>query len=62
MKNYTFLLMLGGLMITSSLYSQKFLYEKKPLILKVNSLEDGLGQFDTDDLPNVTPKNTFTLK
>lgn len=61
MKNYLLILILGGLMFTSSLYSQKFLYEKKPLILKANSLEDGLGKFVTDDLPNVTPKNTSTL-
>ena len=43
-------------------YSQKLVYQKGPLVLKANSLEDGLGQFVTADLPNVTPKNTIVLK
>lgn len=54
--------MQGSLLMTSSAYSQKFLYDKKPLVLTANSLADGLGQFVTDDLPNVTPKNTMVLK
>lgn len=62
MKKYIVLLMQGSLLMTSSAYSQKFLYDKKPLVLTANSLADGLGQFVTDDLPNVTPKNTMVLK
>ncbi|KAB1154041.1 hypothetical protein [Flavobacterium luteum] len=62
MKKYIQLVMLGSLLISSSTHSQKFLYENGPLVLKANSLEDGLGQFVTDDLPNVNPKNTIVLK
>lgn len=62
MKKYIQLVMLGSLLISSSAHSQKFLYEKGPLVLTANSLEDGLGQFVTDDLPNVNPKNTILLK
>jgi hypothetical protein len=62
MKNYRLLILLTISLITSSAYSQKFLYEKGPLVLKANSLEDGLGRFETADLPNVNPKSTIGLK
>ena len=62
MKKYIRLVMLGSLLIAFSAYSQKFFYEKGLLVLKANSLEDGLGQFVTADLPNVSPKNTMALK
>ena len=49
-------------LFASSVYSQKFVYEKGPLELKANSLADGLGQFVTDDLLDVNPKCTIKLK
>ena len=62
MKKYTLLIFLTVFLHGSSGYSQKLVFEKEPLVLKINSLEDGLGQFVTDDLPNVSPKNNIALK
>ena len=62
MKKYTLAILLTVFLFVSSAYSQKLVYEKGPLVLKANSLEDGLGQFVTADLPNVSPKNTMALK
>jgi hypothetical protein len=62
LKKYTLPVLLTVFLFASSAFSQKLLYDKGPLVLKANSLEDGLGRFETADLPNVTPKNTFTLK
>jgi AraC-like DNA-binding protein len=62
LKKSTLPVLLTVFLFVSFAYSQKLVYEKGPLVLKANSLEDGLGQFVTDDLPNVTPKNTIVLK
>jgi hypothetical protein len=62
MNKHTLLIPLTIFLFASSVYSQKFVYEKGPLVLKANSLEDGLGQFVTADLPSVTPKSTIALK
>ena len=62
MNKHTLLIPLTIFLFASSVYSQKFVYEKGPLVLKANSLEDGLGQFVTDDLPSVSPKSTIALK
>jgi len=62
LKKSTLPVLLTVFLFVSFAYSQKMVYEKGPLVLKANSLEDGLGQFVTDDLPNVTPKNTIVLK
>jgi hypothetical protein len=60
-KHFT-LILINIFFATTSVYSQKLVYEKGPLVLKANSLEDGLGQFVTNDLPSVSPKNTIALK
>ena len=60
-KHFT-LILINIFFATTSVYSQKLVYENDPLVLKANSLEDGLGQFVTTDLPSVNPKNTITLK
>ena len=62
MKKYTLAIILTVFLFVTSAYSQKLVYEKRPLVLKANSLEDGLGQFVTADLPNASPKNTMALK
>ena len=62
LKKYTFPVLLTVFLFAFSAHSQKLVYEKGPLVLKANSLEDGLGQFVTADLPNVSPKNTSVLK
>ena len=62
MKKSTLPVLLTVFLFVSFAYSQKLVYQKGPLVLKANSLEDGLGQFVTDDLPNFTPKNTIGLK
>ena len=62
MNKHTLLIPLTIFLFASSVYSQKFVYEKGPLELKANSLEDGLGQFVTDDLLDVNPKCTIKLK
>ena len=62
LKKSTLPVLLTVFLFVSFAYSQKLVYEKGPLVLKANSLEDGLGQFVTADLPNVTPKNTIVLK
>ncbi len=62
MKKYTLPVLLTIFLFTPSVFSQKLVYEKGPLTLKANSLEDGLGQFVTADLPSVNPKNTSALK
>jgi hypothetical protein len=62
LKKYTLAILLTVFLFVSNAYSQKLVYEKGPLILKANSLEDGLGQFVTADLPNVSPKNIIALK
>ena len=62
LKKYILPILLTVFLFISATYSQKLVYEKEPLVLKTNSLEDGLGQFITDDLPNVSPKNTIALK
>ena len=62
MKKHFTLILINIFFATTSVYSQKLVYEKGPLVLKANSLEDGLGQFVTNDLPSVNPKNTITLK
>ena len=54
-KHFT-LILINIFFATTSVYSQKLVYENDPLVLKVNSLEDGLGQFVTNDLPSVSPK------
>ena len=54
-KHFT-LILINIFFISTSVYSQKLVYEKGPLVLKANSLEDGLGQFVTTDLPSVSPK------
>ena len=59
LKKYILPILLTVFLFISATYSQKLVYEKEPLVLKTNSLEDGLGQFITDDLPNVSPKNTI---
>ena len=56
LKKYTLAILLTVFLFVSSAYSQKLVYEKGPLVLKANSLEDGLGQFVTTDLPSVSPK------
>ena len=62
MKKYTLPILLTLFLFVSSGYSQKLVYEKGPLVLKANSLEDGLGQFVATDLPNVNQKNKIELK
>ena len=62
MNKHTLLIPLTIFLFASSVYSQKFVYEKGPLELKANSLADGLGQFVTDDLLDVNPKCTIKLK
>ena len=62
MKKYTLPILLNVFLFVSSGYSQKLVYEIGPLVLKSNSLEDGLGQFVTTDLLNASPKNTIALK
>ena len=62
LKKYTLPVLLTVFLFASSAFSQKLVYEQPPLVLKANSLEDGLGQFLTADLPNVSPKNTSALK
>ena len=62
MKKYILPILLTVFLFISSTYSQKLVYEKEPLVLKANSLEDGLGRFVTADLPSVNPKNTIPLK
>ena len=54
-KHFT-LILINIFFATTSVYSQKLVYENDPLVLKANSLEDGLGQFVTNDLPSVNPK------
>jgi hypothetical protein len=62
MKKHFTLILINIFFATTSVYSQKLVYEKGPLVLKANSLEDGLGQFVTNDLPSVNPKKTIALK
>jgi hypothetical protein len=62
MKNYWLLILLTISLVTSSAYSQKLVYDKAPLVLKSSSLEDGLGRFETSDLPEEKPKCTISLK
>ncbi len=62
MKNISLLFLCSIFWTITNSYGQKFLYDKSPLILKANSLEDGLGHFTTEDLPNVSPKNATVLK
>jgi hypothetical protein len=40
----------------------KLLYNTPPLILTENSLSDGLGAFNVEDLPVVYPKCNVSLK
>ena len=53
-KHFT-LILINIFFATTSVYSQKLVYENDPLVLKANSLEDGLGQFVTN-VPIVSPK------
>ncbi|MFD0778312.1 hypothetical protein ACFQZF_07435 [Flavobacterium myungsuense] len=62
MKKYILPVLPTVFLFVYSAYSQKLVYEKLPLVLNANSLEDGLGQFVTADLPNVSPKNNMALK
>ena len=60
-KHFT-LILINIFFVATSVFSQKLVYAKGPLLLKANSLVDGLGQFVTADLPSVNPKNTIALK
>ena len=60
-KHFT-LILINIFLFIPFVFSQKLVYENDPLVLKANSLEDGLGQFVTTDLPSVSPKNTIALK
>ncbi len=60
-KHFT-LILINIFFVATSAFSQKLVYKKGPLLLKANSLEDGLGQFVTADLPSVNPKNSIALK
>ena len=62
LKKYILTVLLTVFFFASFAYGQKLVYEKGPLVLKANSLEDGLGRFVTADLPSVNPKNTMVLK
>ena len=62
MNKHFILILINIFFVATSVFSQKLVYEKGPLLLKANSLEDGLGQFVTADLPSVNPKNTIALK
>ena len=62
MNKYFILILINIFIVATSVFSQKLVYENDPLVLKANSLEDGLGQFVTTDLPSVSPKNTIALK
>ena len=62
MNKHFILILINIFFVATSVFSQKLVYEKGPLLLKANSLEDGLGQFVTADLPSVNPKNTMALK
>lgn len=61
MKNNFLLILLFSLLSQYSIYGQKLVYDKAPLVLTSNSLEDGLGRFTTDDLQDVNPKCTIKL-
>ena len=54
-KHFT-LILINIFLFIPFVFSQKLVYENDPLVLKANSLEDGLGQFVTTDLPSVSPK------
>ena len=54
-KHFT-LILINIFLFIPLVFSQKLVYENDPLVLKANSLEDGLGQFVTTDLPSVSPK------
>jgi len=56
MNKYFILILINIFIVATSVFSQKLVYENDPLVLKANSLEDGLGQFVTTDLPSVSPK------
>jgi hypothetical protein len=56
MNKYFILILINIFIVATSVFSQKLVYENDPLVLKANSLEDGLGQFVTNDLPIVSPK------
>ena len=60
-KHFT-LILINIFFISTSAFSQKLVYEKGLLLLNANSLEDGLGQFVTTNLPSVNPKNSIALK
>jgi hypothetical protein len=54
-KHFT-LILINIFFATTSVYGQKLVYENDPLVLKANSLEDGLGTICNDRLPSVSPK------
>jgi HSP20 family molecular chaperone IbpA len=56
MNKYFILILINIFIVATSVFSQKLVYENDPLVLKANSLEDGLEQFVTNDLPSVSPK------
>ena len=56
MNKYFILILINIFIVATSVFSQKLVYENDPLVLKAKSLEDGLGQFVTTDLPSVSPK------
>jgi len=59
-KNILIILQLSFFTISCT-YSQKLVYGNPPLILTENELTDGLGSFNTNDLPNVTPETELSL-
>ena len=55
MNKYFILILINIFLFIPFVFSQKLVYENDPLVLKANSLEDGLGQFVTN-VPIVSPK------